>query len=425
VTPRDRLVLPNGLTVLAASARAAPVFTAMLVVEAGSRFDPSGREGLAALTGAALLEGSVSRPAAALARVVDTVGSSVDSVTGYETCTVVASGLVEHCGETLEILCEMATSPAFERVAVEDCVRRHLAELADDEGQAYDVCRRDFMQAVFPGHPRGNPVAGSPESVTRLANEDVAAFHAALFRPANAVLAVAGDADAGRLLETAAACFEGWRGGGPELAGPPAPNRRMGRRVESVEMDASQVHVSFGGLGIKRSDPLFYAASVMDVVLGDSAGFGSRLSTKLREERGLAYVIESDATGSAGIDPGVFWAYTATSPGQFEPLVRGVMDELVLIRTEPPSEDELRSAIGYLIGRDLLDRETSDALAGRLVHAERHALGDDFDARYPSIVESVTRDDVLEAARSVIDLENCSLVTVGPVTPTDDLLPGA
>jgi zinc protease len=339
---------------------------------------------------------------------------------------VVASGLVEHCAETLDILREMTTSPAFERVEVEECVRRHLAELADDEGQAYDVCRRDFMRTVFPGHPRGNPVAGTPETVMRLTSDDAAAFHGALYRPANAVLAVAGDADAEWLLEAAAARFDGWQsGGGAAAAGPPAPVRREGRRVESVEMDASQVHVSIGGFGITRSDPLFYAASVMDVILGDSAGFGSRLATRLREERGLAYVIESDATGSAGIDPGVFWAYTATSPGHFEPLVRGLVDELELIRTEPPSEDELGSAIGYLIGRDLLDRETSDALAGRLVHAERHALGDDFDVRYPPIIESVTRDEVLEAARRVIDLDNCSLVTVGPVTASDDLLTGA
>jgi predicted Zn-dependent peptidase len=98
------------------------------------------------------------------------------------------------------------------------------------------------------------------------------------------------------------------------------------------------------------------------------------------------------------------------------------MDELRLVRTEPPSEDELESAACYLIGRDLLDRETSDAVAGRLVHAERHALGDDFDERYPSIIRSVTRGGVLDAARRVIDIQNCSFVTVGPVTPSDGSL---
>jgi zinc protease len=422
VTVPTKLVLPNGLTLLTASARSAPVFTAMLVVEAGSRCDPEGGSGLAALLGGILLEGSTSHSASSIAMAVDSMGSSLDAVTGYETTAVIASGLAEHCDESLRLLSEVATSPALAPAAVTECVRRQLAELAEDEGQAYDVCRRDFMKTVFRGHPRRNPVGGLPETVARLTGGDLESFHGRHYRPDNAILAVVGDLDAGELLELAAERFGAWQGSGPDADPPPPPSRQRGRRVESVAMDSQQVHVSIGNLSIARSDPLFYATSVMDVILGDSAGFGSRLATKLREEQGLAYVIESDGSGSAGLEPGVFWAYTATSPGHFEQLVRGVMTELRLIREEPPSADELESAIGYLTGRDLLDRETSEAVAGRLVHAERHALGSDFDARYPSIIGSVSREDVLEAARRVIDPENCSFVTVGPVTPPDDSL---
>ena len=92
------------------------------------------------------------------------------------------------------------------------------------------------------------------------------------------------------------------------------------------------------------------------------------------------------------------------------------------MRAEPPSEEELGFAKGYLIGRDLLDRETSEAVAGRLVHAERHGLGDDFDEHYPSIIQSVKRDDVLNAARRAIDPENCTFVTVGPGVSASSLL---
>ena len=422
VNPRGRLVLPNGLTVLASSVRTAPVFTAMLVIEAGSRYDPGGRAGLAALGGGLLLEGTTSRSASSMARAVDSMGSSLDAVTGYETTAVVASGLVEHLAESLDLLAEAVTSPAFEQAAVDECVRRQLTELADDEGQAYDVCRRDFMKTVFRGHPRGNPVGGLPETVARVTRDDVVSFHERHFQPGNAILAVAGKAETGELLDRAAASLAEWRGDGLPVVPPPPPERQRGRRMRSVHMDTKQVHVSIGNLAITRSDPSYYAACVMDVILGDSAGFGSRLATKLREEQGLAYVIESDASGSAGMEPGVFWAYTATSPRHFEQLVRGVMAELRSARTQPPSEDEVEFAAGYLIGRDLLDRETGEAVAGRLVHAERHALGDDFDERYPSVIQSVTRDDVLEAARRVIDPENCSFVTVGPVTPSDGSL---
>jgi len=417
MSSRCRRVLPNGLTIVAASVHAAPVFTAMLVVEAGSRYDPDGRSGLAALEGGLLLEGSNERSSSSIARAVDSMGSSLDSVTGYETTAVIAGGLVEHCAESLRLLSEVATSPAFEQPAVDECIRRQLAELADDDVQPYDVCRREFMKTVFRGHPRANPVGGRAETVSEVTRADLADFHARHYRPADGIVAVAGDLDASELADIAAASFYGWRAGGPEAEVPPPPARQRGRRDASVWMDTKQVHVSIGNLAITRSDPSFYAASVMDVILGDSAGFGSRLATKLREEKGLAYVIESDASASAGMEPGVSWAYSATSPGHFEQLVRGVMDELRLVRTEPPSEEELEYAIGYLVGRDLLDRETSEAVAGRLVHAVRHGLGDDFDERYPSIIRSVTRDDVLYAARRVIDPENCSFVTVGPVAP--------
>jgi len=422
VTVPKRLVLPNGLTVVTASARSAPVFTAMLVVEAGARYDPEGSAGLAALVGGTLLEGSTSRSASSLAVAVDSMGSALDAVTGYETTAVIASGLAAHCHESLRVLSEVATSPAFASAAVVESVRRQIAELAEDDAQAYDVCRRDFIKTVFSGYTRRNPIGGLRETVSGLTGEDLEVFHRRNYRPGNAVLAIVGDLDTGELLDCAAESFEAWQSGGPPSDPPPPPTRQRGRRVEAVAMDTKQVHISIGNLGIARSDPLFYATSVMDVILGDSAGFGSRLATKLREEQGLAYVIESDASGSAGLEPGVFWAYTATSPEHFEKLVRGVMDELRLMREEPPSADEMTSAIGYLTGRDLLDRETSEAVAGRLVHAERHALGLDSDARYPSIIASVSREDVLEAARRVIDPENCSFVTVGPVTPEDGSL---
>jgi len=210
VTAPKKLVLPNGLTVVTASVRSAPVFTAMLVVEAGARYDPEGSAGLAALVGGVLLEGSTSRSASSLAVAVDSMGSALDSVTGYETTAVIASGLAVHCHESLRVLSEVATSPAFASAAVVESVRRQLAELADDDVQAYDVCRQGFIKTVFRGYTRRNPIGGLRETVSGLTGEDLDVFHGRNYGPGNAVLAIVGDLDAGELLDGAVESRSRW-----------------------------------------------------------------------------------------------------------------------------------------------------------------------------------------------------------------------
>jgi zinc protease len=179
-------------------------------------------------------------------------------------------------------------------------------------------------------------------------------------------------------------------------------------------VERRQIHLSIGNVGIARRDPDYYAVSVLDVILGDSAGFGSRLATRLREVEGLAYVVESDASGTAGRDPGIFWAYTATSPENVGAALDGILAELEAVRSSPPSPDEVSSAIAYLRGRQQLERETNEARAARLIAIERFGLGLAYEEAYPAIVGAVSPDHVLRAARRVIDLDRYSLVAVGP-----------
>lgn len=410
-----RRELDNGMVLMAARPGGSAVFTAMLVLEAGARYDPPGMSGLASLTGGLLAEGAGGLGTDEIAHAIDTLGSSLDIVTGYETTALIAAGLPEHCGASLGLLSEVARCPHLDERDVAEGVRRQVADLADDDSQAHYVCRREFMRAVFRGHPRANPVDGTVPSLRALTARDARRFHGAAYRPDRAVLSVVGDADTEELLDLAASSFGDWDVYAEPPASPPAPVRQRDRRTSVVGMPSRQVHTSLGNLSLSRSDPLYYAATVLDAVLGDSAGFGSRLASRLREELGLAYVVESDATGTAGLEPGVFWAYAATSPANLEPLLEGLMKELRSIRSEPPSAEELESAAAYLIGRDRIEHETTDAVAGRLVHIERHGLGLDYDARYPEMISAVTRDDVLDAARLVIDTDLYSLAMVGPL----------
>lgn len=408
------LTMPSGLTVLASEVPGSPLFTAMLVVEAGARFDPEGMSGLASMVGRLLVEGSESIAADELALATDSVGSSLDVVTGYETTVVVVTGLTEHCADSLAVMARLVDRPLFAEPVVREARRRHLTELAQEEDTAASVCAREFLRTVFRGHPRQYPVDGVSEDIARVGLGHLRSFFDEHFLPAASLVAVAAGLPAQSITASVGEAFGDWSSGRAPSPSPPPPVRQSELRVKTLAMNSRQMHVSMGNLAIPRSSRLYLAAEVMDVILGDTSGHGSRLSTRLREELGLAYVVESDSTGSAGLEPGVFRAYGATSPERFEPLVEGILAELKLMRAEPPTADEISSAVAYLQGRHILERETVEARVGHTVHSYRHGLGLDYDLRYPRAVAAVTRDDVLEAAREIIDTEAYSLVAVGP-----------
>ena len=394
----------------------------MLVLEAGSRYDPRGLAGLASLVGRLLLEGSEGMTAAELADAVDSTGSSLDVVTGYETTALMSTGLRERMDESLDILSKLVSLPVFGRAALAESKRRQLSELTEDEDSAFSVCRREFMATVYRGYPREFPVDGTSESLASIEVGHVSGFHDRMYCPRRATLAAVGDLAPEELFERAERSFEGWSHACEIDALPPVPQRQQEKRFRGIRMESSQVHLSLGNLSLSRRDPLYYAAAVLDVILGDSAGFGSRLSSALRERAGLAYVVESDASSSAGMEPGVFWTYAATSPDNVMLLLGGILEELGRMKYEPPTEDEIESAAAYLKGRRLVDLETAEARAGNLIHAERHGLGLDYEERYPEIISSVTRDDVAAAAQRVIDLDSYSLVAVGPLDRCPELL---
>ncbi len=409
-----RSVLPNGLVVLISETSTVPLFTAALALEAGSRYEPEDRSGLGAMMAGLLIDGSHASSGDEIARRVDSIGASLDVVTDHETSTLAVTGSAPHCGDALDLLAELVTSPRFEERALEEARERQLADITGEEDEPYSVCRRRFFEMVFAGHPKGRSVTGSAEAVRGLTREDVQKFHEERCRPGAAVLAVAGEVDGTRLLDTIREAFGGWVDSVVVEPTFPAPDVPDGVRRLDIHMAREQVHVSIGSVGITRCDPHYYATSVMDVILGDSAGFGSRLATRLRERDGLAYVVESDASSTAGRDPGVFWAYVATSPQHLDAAVCGILDEMRRIRREPPSADELTSAISYLQGRHRLARETNESRVARLIGVERFGLGLDYEDRYASIVGSVTGEDVLAAARRVVDPERYSIVIVGP-----------
>lgn len=407
-----RVVLSNGLRVVAGTSPGSGVFSVTLSLEAGSRYDTDEGSGLSSLAAGLMLEGTESLTGQELALWTDSVGASLDVFAGYETCSVCITGLVDRLDECLQIVSDVARHPRLRDKELESARRKQLADIAEDEDDPFTVARHAFLDLVYGSHPRHRPTSGRRDTVPSLGVSDVRSFMDVFHVPGSAVLAGAGDFDPDAFVKSAAGVFSDWVGSKPRLPGPADPPANGGLR-RFKRRDRRQTHVIVGGVGIRRLDPRYHAVCVMDVVLGDSAGFGSRLGRRLRESEGLAYVVESDTASSAGLDPGVLWVYTATSPSSAGRALAVLAEELETMRTNPPSVEEFDSAKAYLRGRRLVESESCEERASRLVRSERYGLGLDYDERYAAVLESVTREDVLEASATLLDPARLSTVVVG------------
>lgn len=414
----ERVVLGNGMTVLLAPNDGVPAFCLNVVVRAGARYESDEKAGLASLTGALLEEGTSRRSSDKLAEQIENVAGQISTFGGYSHSGIRVVGLTEDLDLCVDLAADCLRNPIFPEDRLRLHVDRRLALLKSRADQPRLRAAEIFDEIVYAGHPCHRPSHGYEASVARLDRADVVGFHESYYNPNATMLSIAGNFDPNAALETIERYFGDWSRR-DDIVVPESPEiQRQSEAIERfVYADKSQVNLYLGHLGIRRSDPDYYALVVFDTILGSSPGFTSRIPRILRDEQGLAYSTFANITGSAGIDPGRFIAFIGTSPHNLDRAVEGLRREIARIVSEPVGTDELQTAKSYLTGSFVFRFQTNSQIANYLIDAEVYKLGFDFLERYPRLIEEVTVDDVLRAAREHIDPDAMTLVVVGPNRP--------
>jgi zinc protease len=196
----------------------------------------------------------------------------------------------------------------------------------------------------------------------------------------------------------------------------PAPPKD-GKPGEIITTDptAAQTHVYIGHLGVKRDDPDYYALLVMDNVLGVGPGFTDRLSSTLRDRQGLAYTVNASISSTATEQPGQFVGYIGTFADKYSWVREGFLKEVVRIRDEKATEQEVEDAKKYLLGSLPFLLTTNQSVAGLLVAAERYQLGLNYLDQYREKVAAVTVADVQRVAKKHLDPKKLTISVVGPL----------
>jgi len=406
----ERFITKNGMTVLLLERKALPFITVSVSVRAGSVFDPEGLSGLGNITADLLTEGTKSRSAKEISEEIDFVGGSLGSSGGIDYASASLTVLSKDRDKGFELLSDILINPAFDEKEIERARSQIRAGIISKEDDPSTVAAEAFNKILFGSHPYALPADGSLETLDRIDRKGISGFHGKYYHPNNIIMAVVGDISKKELEKLLSRHFGKWKK--KEISYPenPAAKRLDKKRVEFIDKDISQANVQLGHLGIRRENPDFYAAYVMNYILG-GGGFVSRLMTEIRDNRGLVYSVYSYFNPLK--DPGPFKVGLQTKNGSAGEAIKESLSQIRVIREKGVSEKELQDAKDYLIGSFPLKFTTNSKIASYLTYMEIYNLGLDYLDRFPKIIEALTVDDVNKVARTLLDPENFVLVVVG------------
>jgi zinc protease len=404
-----RFTLPNGVVVLVAERPALPIVVARVAVEAGAVLDPPDKPGLANLTALLLPRGTRSRSGPEIDRAIEFVGGSLEADGGRDWSELGLSVLRRDLGLGLDLLADVLLHPTFPADEFERTREEVRASIRRSEEDPEAVAGRLFRRLGFPNHPYARPVTGTEESLGRITREDVRAFYAATYRPAGTVVVVVGDVTVGDVLSALAARLGAWRSATAAPAVPGLAPLGTPPRTEMVQKDLSQATVYLGQATVTRPHPDVYPLVVASHLLG--GGSSSRLYTRVREERGLAYTVFAHYAPQRLA--GMLLVGIQSENGRVREVLALVREELVRLRRERVAEEELARARAYLVGSFPLRMDTNAELAALLVSVEQLGLGLSYPAEYRRGIEAVTADDVHRAVSAHWNPDLMSLAIVG------------
>jgi zinc protease len=412
--PVVRQTLANGVRVQVSAQPSVPMVIVDVLVDAGTRLDPVGEEGLANLTADLLTEGAGGRTAEQIHEAADFIGASLSSAVAEDYAYLNLKVLSKDLDEGLDLLADCLLRPTFAEAEVARRKTAILASIRASEDNPGAVASRAFDKALHGSTSYGHPVQGWPETVPDLGRAAIAAFYERTYRPGRTIVTVVGDVDAGAVIADLEKRLAGWTAGEGTVearpAEPPPP------RAESIAIHKplTQANILLGHRGVARDHPDWYAITVMNHILGGGS-FSSRLFSSVRTRAGLAYSVYSGFT--ANKEPGAFQVSMQTKSASWQDAVAMVRAEIERMRSAPVTAEELKEAQQYLTGSFPMRFDNNGKIAGMVSQIEFFGLGDDYLETYADRINAVTAADVQRAAQQYLKPEEILLVVVGPPTP--------
>ena len=403
--------LPNGMKLYLLEDHNLPLVSGVALVRTGNLFDPVDKCGLAQMTGDVLRSGGTKAKSGDEIDVqLENIAASVESQIGESSGTVSFSTLKENTDEVLSVFKGILTAPEFraDRVELERTqIRSSIARRNDD---ANGIVSREFSSILY---GRNNSYGWNIEysHIDSIQRKDLIDFYQRYYFPSNIMLAVYGDFSTADMQAKLQRLFADWN-----VKQPPVPKFPEVQKTPvpgvfvATKTDVTQTFFAVGHLGGILRDKDYPPLEVAAEILG--GGFSSRLFQRIRTKLGYAYGIS--ANWGANYDhPGLFEIGGSTQSVRTVDTLKAVREELDRIRTEPVTDDELRTAKDTVLNGFVFNFDRPSKTLNRLLLYEYYGYPKDFIFQYQKAIDSVTKNDVLRVAKEYFKPGDLTVVAVG------------
>lgn len=404
----EEVTSPGGITAWLVEDHSIPFTALELRFRGGTSLDDPGARGAIYLMSGLIEEGAGDLDARSYARELESLAASFGYRATDDTVSISAQFLTENRDDVIDLLRTTLHQPRFDQDAIDRVKAQILSGLRSDQTDPNDIAGRNFAEMAYGDHPYASDGKGTIESVSTLTRDDVVAAYDNVFARDRLYVGAVGDITAeelGVLLDKLLADF-------PETAKavPAKADVNIPGGVSIVEFDTPQSVALFGQKGIDRDDEDFFAAFILNHILG-GGGFESRLMQEVREKRGLTYgvgtyLVPKDLAS-------VYLGSVSSANDRIAEAIEVIRQEWARAASEGVTQKELDDAKTYLTGAYPLRFDGNGQIAGIMVGMQMEDLPIDYIATRNDKVNAVTLEDINRVASELLDPDGLHFTVVG------------
>jgi zinc protease len=418
ILPIEKLDSYKGAKVFLVQTKALPMVDIEISIDAGDRYDPSNKSGLADMAAGLMNYGARGDKGvwteAQIADEIADLGASIGVSAGGERTIMRIRSLSRKDlrDRAVQLAATMLSSPLYDAKILGREKQRSITNLLEAETKPEFVLDRRFKKSIYGNYPLGN--SPSVKSVSSFGVSDLIQFHKTFYRGDRIIISIVGDVDRIQAAEIAQLLLKKLPQSGPAIAVLPilgrSPVEGLSEREIQIPFDSQQAHIVMGMTAIARNNPDYFPLLVGNYVLG-GGGFVSRLTSEVREKRGLAYSVFSYF--APGKDVGIFQAGLQTKNDQATLALEVLSSTIAKFIADGPAVSELVAAKSNLVNGYPLRIDNNRKLLDNVSSIAWNDLPIDTMEIWTKQVEAVTLEQVTAAFQKYLAMDRMKIVVLG------------